>query len=300
MVVTDHEKAAEYLRRIGYYRLSAYWYPFRKRSTLEDGSSQSIDEFKDDTEFKNVTDLYAFDKTLRLIVLDAIERIEVSIRTEVALVIGAHGAFAHREPGNLDGKFVTRVPGKAQSRYEIWLEKIDKRAATSKEEYAAHFRSKYNGTPMPIWVAVELLDFGPLSHFLSGMKYRDLKKVSESYGGIPQHLIKSWVRSLCGVRNVCAHHSRLWNRPLIDQPILPKVGQIPELDHLLETAASNRRLYAALATMRYLLQRVNPRTKWAKRLSDHISTFPESPHINIASTGFPDQWRELDLWKPID
>lgn len=300
MLVADQGKAAEYLRRIGYYRLSAYWFPFRERKNTLGGSQQIDNKFKEGTEFKNITDLYAFDKTLRLIVLDAIERIEVSIRTEVALVVGAHGPYAHREPKFLDGKFTTRGPGESQSRYEKWLGMLDSRVATSKEEYASHFRSKYAGSQMPIWIAVELLDFGPLSHFLSGMKYSDLQKISKSYGSIPQHLIKSWIRSLCGVRNVCAHHSRLWNRPLVHQPTLPKAGQILELDHITETTTLNRRLYAALAIMRLLLLQVNPRTKWARRLSDHIRTFPASPHINIASVGFPENWRKLPLWNPIE
>jgi abortive infection bacteriophage resistance protein len=246
--------------------------------------------------FKHVTDLYAFDKALRLLVLDAIERIEISVRTEVALSVGRHNPRAHRNPGMLDKNFTTVKLPYADSMHAGWLKKLDERAATSKEEFAAHFRKKYPGEHMPVWIAVELLDFGPLSHFLSGMRYADLQLVSASYGGLRPHLVKSWARSLSVVRNVCAHHSRVWNKPLVDQPALPMVGEIPDLDHLLQMPGANRRLYAALAIMRVLLKRVNPRTKWAQRLKAHIATFPAAPNIKMADAGFPADWDALPLW----
>jgi abortive infection bacteriophage resistance protein len=297
MHIPDHAKAEEYLRRIGYYRLSAYWYPFRRLERLADGSHRLGDCFKDGTTFKHVTDLYAFDKTLRLLAIDAIERIEISTRTEVALAIGRHDPWAHRDPKAVDANFTRISENHSDSKYDGWLRKLDERAATSKEEFAVHFRSKYPSEPMPIWIAVELLDFGPLSHFLSGMRYADLQHVEKGYGGLRPHLVKSWVRSLSGVRNVCAHHSRLWNKPLIDQPAKPQRGEIPDLDHIEESPWSNRRIYAAFSVMNVMLQRVNPRTKWPDRLKAHLQTFPVAPNISLQDAGFPKGWQELSLWK---
>lgn len=297
MVIPDAPKADEYLQRIGYYRLSAYWYPFRKVVQQQDGSYALGNEFKAGTQFKNSTDLYAFDKGLRLLVLDAIERIEISVRTEVALSIGRHDPRSHRNPTLLDKRFTTaKNPAFADSMHTGWLRKLDERAVSSKEEFADHFRTKYPGEHMPVWIAVELLDFGPLSHFLSGMRYADVQMISASYGGLRPHLVKSWARSLSVIRNVCAHHSRLWNKPLVDQPALPNQGEIPELDHLLQMPGANRRLYAALAIMRVLLKRINPRTNWADRLKAHMATFPTAPNIKIAHAGFPANWADLPLW----
>lgn len=296
MAIPDPGKADEYLQRIGYYRLSAYWYPFRKLAELPDGSFKLSDTFKDGTEFKHATDLYAFDKGLRLMVLDAIERIEVSVRTEVALTIGQRGPKAHRNPAMVDKRFITVPPYKAASMYTEWLSKLDNKEATSKEEFADHFRTNYAGDQMPIWIAVELLDFGPLSIFLSGMKYADLQIIAKSYGVGRPHLVKSWVRSISAMRNICAHHSRLWNKPLIDQPVLPNPGEIPDLDHVLTAPGSNRRLYAALALLRLLLKQINPRTNWANRLKTHMATFPNAPNIKISDMGFPTDWDKLPLW----
>ena len=295
MEVPDYPKAEEYLQRIGYYRLSAYWYPFRTLVPQQGGTFRLGDTFKFTTEFKHATDLYAFDKSLRLLILDAIERIEISVRTEVALSVGRHAPKAHRNPAMVDARFTTINPQKQQSMYADWLSKLDAKEATSKEEFAVHFRTKYQGDQMPVWVAVELLDFGPLSIFLSGMRYADLQVIAASYG-IRFHLVKSWIRSLSAIRNVCAHHSRLWNKPLIDQPALPNKGDIPHFDHIIAMPGGNQRLYAALAIMRLLLKRINPRTQWADRLKAHMATFPDAPNIKIADMGFPTDWDKLPLW----
>lgn len=296
MALPEPTKADEYLRRIGYYRLSAYWYPFRKLISRPDGTFQLSDDFKPGTEFKHATDLYAFDKALRLLTLDVIERIEVSVRTEIALTIGRHHPRAHRDPNHVDGKFKRVSAPNPRSMYAQWLEKLDGKEAHSKEEFAVHFRTKYPGDRMPVWIAVELLDFGPLSIFLSGMTYPDLKLVATSYGIARPHLLASWIRSVSEIRNICAHHSRLWNKPLIHQPALPQLGEISELDHLVARQNSNRRLYAALALMQHLLRQANPRTKWASRLKAHLATFPQAPNKSVADMGFPDGWENLPLW----
>lgn len=299
MDVPDIPKAEEYLRRIGYYRLSAYWYPFRKLSKQPDGSFRLSDEFKDGTTFKHATDLYAFDKGLRLIILDAIERIEISVRTEVALALGRHHPKAHRNPAMVDQRFTMVTPPRAASMYTEWIAKLDRKEADSKEEFADHFRTKYAGEQMPIWIAVELLDFGPLSILLSGMRYSDLQVAASSYSLNSRsgpHLLRTWIRSLSSLRNICAHHSRVWNKPLIDQPAIPQPADCAEVVHISASPGSNRRLYAALAVMRFLLKRVNPRTNWADRLKNHVATFPDAPNIKLSDAGFPDDWQHLPLW----
>ncbi len=297
MVVTDPVKCEEYLRRIGYYRLSAYWFPFRHLGKKQDGSFFLKDQFKPGTTFKNATDLYAFDKGLRLIVLDAIERIEVSVRTEFALAVGLIGPLAHRDQRNFNARFSQFHPPRTQSMFQEWLYKLDGKAAYSKEEFAVHFRTKYFGEFMPIWVAVELLDFSPLSIALARLKHAQQQQISASYGGISFRLIQSWIHSLCDIRNTCAHHSRLWNKPLVNQPATPRKDEALDLDHLTAAPGTNKRIYAALAVMRSLLKEINPRTKWSDRLKHHVTTFPQdAPNVSLRDAGFPDDWDTLPLW----
>lgn len=291
MVVEDREKAAEYLMRLGYYRLSAYWYPFRKVE-----NAVVTDAFKEGASFKTVLDLYSFDKQLRLQLLDVLERVEVFIRTGIALQLGQLDPLAHRIPALLDSQFTRLNSRTGLVPHTEWLASLDKKARTSKEEFAAHFRNKYAGSHMPIWVAVELLDFGPLSMLLAGMKWADVLAISSSCGAPDRDTFASWIRSLSVVRNTCAHHARLWNKPLVDQPRLPKKGVLPPLDHVATSPFGSRRIYAACAIARYLLLLVNPRTKWSERLKTHLATFPKDKYISIRTMGFPDDWERLELW----
>lgn len=295
MTIDSQAKAEEYLRRIGYYRLSAYWYPFRERTTDQHGNHTIEDTYKADTSFKTIIDLYAFDKALRLLLLDGLERIEVSVRTEVALALGRYDPLAHRDPTNFDGNF-TKTPPNWTSKHQQWLTRLDDKASDSKEEFAAHFRSKYPQQHMPVWIAIELLDFGPLSIALKGMKYIDQKAIASNYGLPSAALLTSWIWSLSGVRNVCAHHARLWNKPLVVQPSLPALGLLPDLDHLRTAPGTNSRLYAAAAIIRYILRRINPRSEWHKRLASHLLSFPTSQVITLSAAGFPSDWQSQPLW----
>ncbi|MFZ1427406.1 MAG: Abi family protein [Geminicoccaceae bacterium] len=256
MIITDTARAAEYLRRIGYYRLSAYWYPFRKstRTTAGQGKSQTTvhDDFKATTDFSTVLALYVFDKKLRLLMLDALERIEIALRTDVALLLGRKNPWAHRDKASLHGNFAkkphrrTGITGHAE-----WLARLDSVANRSKDEFAQHFRQKYAGSDLPIWMAVELLEFGMLSRFIEGMTVVDQDALAQKYG-LRRELLTSWVRTLNFVRNVCAHHGRLWNRSLIDQPKPPRAGEILDLNHLAADRVAQERLYAAVAIVRFM------------------------------------------------
>lgn len=291
MVIEDEAKASEYLSRLGYYRLSAYWYPFRLTA-----AGKVTDDFKPGTTFKWALDLYSFDKKLRLQLLDVLERIEIFIRTAVALQLGQFDPCAHREPSLLDGQFTRKDPKTGLVAHTEWLAKLDTKARTSKEEFAVHFKTKYAGSHMPIWVAVELLDFGPLSMLLGGMKWADVNAIAAGCGAIDRTTLATWIRALSVVRNACAHHARVWNKPLIDQPRMPPAGAIPVLDHVATSPFGTRRVYAACAIARYLLLKVNPRTEWSKRLKEHLQTFPTNQYISPKTMGFPDGWEDLPLW----
>ncbi|MEQ1771172.1 MAG: Abi family protein [Devosia sp.] len=291
MSIPDEAKASEYLSRLGYYRLSAYWYPFRVTS-----GGVVTDNFKAGTSFKWALDLYSFDKKLRLQLLDVLERIEIFVRTAVALQLGQFDSHAHRNPKLLDSKFTRLDPRTKLVAHTEWLATLDNKARFSKEEFAEHFRSKYSTSHMPIWIAVELLDFGPLSMLLSGMKWVDVDAIARSCGAVNREVLASWIRSLSVVRNVCAHHSRLWNKPLVDQPRLPPPGSVQLLNHVSSSPFGAKRLYAACAVARYLLLKVNPRTEWSTRLKDHLATFPTNQYISPKTMGFPEGWESLPLW----
>lgn len=298
--VTDAGRAREALCRIGYYRLSGYWYPFRvSEHQHADGVRQTIvgDAFKPGVEFRHIVDLYVFDKTLRLVMLDAIERVEIGLRSSIALRMGQYGAWPHRDPTLLDGKFSRRADFRTgRVPHQDWLEKLDQEFARSNEQFAVHYRAKYDDLP-PIWIVTEVWDFGMLSRFYAGLAFKDRKAIAEEYGLADPKMLEAWLKAINFLRNVCAHHTRLWNRALVRQGQFPGRGDIPMLDHLVNEPTRQTRLYGTAAALRYLLLKINPTTSWPLRLKAVLETFPAAPYINLGQTGFPADWYALPLWR---
>lgn len=337
MEISDEAKASECLSRIGYYRLSAYWYSSRTSEVYTDPADSKqktrvLDAFRPGTKFSDALNFYVFDKKLRLLVLDALERIEVGIRTDIAVLLGVHSAWAHREKAHLHGnftrphvsagrmaqiraqqavgkssrdiakavgmkegavKFALSAPAKAQqSDHDEWLARLDDKFKKSKEDFSKHFKEKYPNDLPPIWVAVELWDFGTLSHFFSGMKTADRDAIAKRYGLPDGDILSGWLRNLNDVRNFCAHHSRLWNRSMPFIPPWPQSGDIATLDHV----TTHSRFYASAAILRHLLLTINPSSTWATRFVEHVATLPPNPYVTLTSAGFPADWEAQPLW----
>lgn len=299
MFISDTVKAASCLHRVGYYRLSGYAYPFRHREIITDLDGKSTEKlfesFRPGTDFSTVMDLYVFDKKLRLLFLDAIERIEVALRVEVALHLGRYGALSYREPTIFNPFFHTKTTDNKETQHQKWLRKIDEAFDHSREEFANHYRSKYS-TPLPIWMSIEVWDFGCLAMVLNGMKDADLNELSKLYELPKRRYLTSWAQSMNFVRNVCAHHGRLWNRPIVQQPALPVHEDLALLQHVKNDELAERRLYAVAAAIQYFMRIVHPGSSWSDRLAAHLGTLPESMHLSTRHMGFPEKWEQLPLW----
>lgn len=299
--VTDNRKAISYLSRIGYYRLSAYWHPFRKIKPVGNASSKPLtrgleDEFIPSAKLQDVVNLYVFDKKLRLLILDALERIEIALRVDISYLIGSADPMGHINPQLLHGNFVKKIdPRTNKTKHQTWLTKHDELIQRSKEGFVKHYKSKY-GLPLPIWVAVELWDFGLLSTFYQGMNVKDKAIIAEKYGIRSWIVMESWLRCLNYIRNVVAHHSRLWNRNLIDQPKLPPAVEIAIFDTIRNNSHSTSRLYTPLCIIRHLMYLICPQSQWPIRLIELLKTLSEIPFISAADMGFPNGWEQHEFW----
>lgn len=299
--VTDDAAALSSLSRIGYYRLSAYWYSLRATSLAQDPITKKIkvkreDVFRPGSKFEHALELYVFDKRLRLLVLDAIERIEVGFRVEVSHLLGSRDSFAHTNPAVLHGNFTKKLKSSGKTGHQEWLDKYQQILSRSKEDFFKHYKQKY-GMPLPIWVSVELWDFGMLSTFFQGMTIADKTAVAAKYGVPDFQVLESWLRSLNFVRNVAAHHSRLWNKNLVDQPKLPKHGEIKEFDPIVGIPDINARLYSVLCILLYMMRISSPNSTWPVRLRAMVDAFPSVANLSVADMGFPTDWRTHDLWR---
>lgn len=299
------------LRRIGYYRLSAYWYPLRKTDESRGSSVQRLDDFRHGATFGQVLGLYEFDKRLRLLVLDAIELVEVSLRVSIAYHLGRRDPFAHMKPELLHGGFVKKAkslrgvqghgssrPGRSEQAtdYDDWLRKHDEVVSRSKEVFVQHYLKKY-GEPLPIWVSIELWEFGMLTRFFGGMKNEDQEEIASQYEVPGANVLESWLRTMNVLRNVAAHHGRLWNRIIAFPPRLPPRGGRQDLDFLWELPEGSKgRLFSRLSILLYLVSVIDPESSWPLGLRELLGNFPEIPELSLADMGFPQGWTSLPLW----
>lgn len=305
----DRAEAGEWLRRVGYYRLSGYWYPFRESRPRENGPREILDSFVEGTTLGQVTEIYEFDRRLRLLVLDGIERVEVSVRFHVGHVLGRRGTFAHADPGALDDIFAGRAasspPGLNEwmlTEHSRWLRRRHDEEQRSKADFVKHFREKY-GPPLPVWVVTEILDFGGLSFLYGGMLQRDRDEVATKFGLYDASgagnsgALKDWLKNLNYVRNICAHHARLWNVNIVERISPRTLRPIQELTHIADHGGSTTsRLYTTLAVLALLTGRIHPGDDWNRRVTKLVDALPANRAEQ--EMGFPTGWRELPPWNP--
>ncbi len=264
--VVDRVDALGYLRNISYYRLSAYYLPFKQS-----------EEFKPNTHFEDIINLYTFDRKLRLLVMDAIEPIEIALRSQVIYHLShTYGAFGYLDSSNFSHRF----------RHSEWLTHLSQLIKDASETFIMHYKGKYTSSAhMPLWMALEVVSFGGLSRLFRGLKGSDQQAISKQHN-LQDTVLSSWLHMLVYVRNLCAHHARLWNRTLTFKPKLPEKMAAWK-------GVSNTRIYSMLAMMQYLLRQINPQSTWKDRL---LSLLQDYPQVSVAVMGFPDDWKERVFW----
>lgn len=278
MNVPDLAQARHCLQHISYYRLRAYWLPF------EDATSALVDhKFKAGTSFDEVLALYVFDRRLRLLVMDAVERIEVSLRGSwahhLAMKYGPHG---YLDPVHYD----------SANYYKKALESLIEEVDRSKDTLILHYNKKYdNPKRPPIWMTSEVISLGQLSKWLGNLKLRaDRQAISKIYG-LDEKVFLSILHHMTYVRNICAHHSRLWNKQFTVTMTLPNS---PAALKLTMNQGSPRQLYNTLSVFGYLMGIVAPGTQWRQQL---INLMDSCPLADPIAMGFPDNWKNLTAWK---
>ena len=294
MEIDDPVRAGEFLRHLGYYRFSGYAHIFRR--TRPDGGRE--ERFVSGASFRHVTELCLFDDQLRGAALEALGAIEVSARSAVAHLLGAKDPLAHRNPDLLREEFVG--PGIAGNSHAAWLQKHDSAVRRAgKEAFVRHHRQAYGGR-IPIWASVELWDFGMLSKFFSGMCDSEQRATAKAYGIPNPGAMASWLRAMNFVRNIAAHHGRLWNKTLVDHPQMPAPGEIPGFDPPFnrDNVRARARVYPALCVIAFFIRQIAPEREWPRRLRELLTgRFPNIPGKSAMEMGCPPEWENSDFWK---
>jgi abortive infection bacteriophage resistance protein len=283
----DRETLIHRLTSVSYYRLSGYLYPFREKSS---------DNFIADTHLDLIWQRYCFDRRLRVLLLDVIERIEVAVRTQLVYQFShAYGPFGYCDENNL--------PKLSIGDYINWRDNLHAETARSKEAFKKHFFQKYGAhRNLPVWMVSELMSMGSLLTFYKGVDDTIARKVAGHFGGgMADELLLSWLRSLYALRNICAHHGRLLNRVLGYAPALPQKNKFPEWhleDEEGKRLLNNERVGILLMICQYFIRQISPTSQWASRIE---SLFDEYPEVSAARlVGLPENWKQQALWQPED
>lgn len=279
--IPDAPRAARYLAVISYYRLSAYSLPFQ--------IADSEHTFRPGVSFDEILSLYVFDRKLRLLLLDAIERIEVAFRAHMTQVLGErYGAHAYTDPQIFAPKY----------RHDWLLGKVrEKCAERNAETFLQHYRQKYRTPELPpVWMVMEVLTFKEVSSLFANLRQKSDKQAIADFWSLPIPVAESWFRALSDLRNTCAHHARTWNREFGSRPVMLKKAPPawPDLSPLPRTGIDpRRRLYYLLVVTEYLLRKINPGSSWHRRL---CSLFEEHRQVSREHMGVPANWQQEEFW----
>ncbi|GAA1492958.1 Abi family protein [Curtobacterium herbarum] len=293
--VPDDAEAAAVLGEVGYYRLTGYLHPFRQATAAaSEGDVESGERYRPGTRFTDGVALMEFDQDLRLLVLEGVERIEVAVRTRMGHTLGRWSAFAHEDPALFTTAFTT-PDAHGMSRHRAWSARVGQRRADSDEAFVAHFAEKYDGR-MPIWALTEILELGHVTRLYAGLRNDVATEIATSFGVPTKRLMQSWLASVNYVRNVAAHHARLFNRKLVAAPKRPPGATVPLLAHLSDEAPKVFGVYNALAVMAYLLHGLRGCDGWPERTAGLLRTFPASGGLTVAAIGVAPGWLDGPLW----
>jgi abortive infection bacteriophage resistance protein len=263
--IPDEEKAARYLRNISYYRLSGYMYPF-----LADAKQHL---YKDGTVFEDILSLYRFDRELRLLVFSAIEKVEVALRAQITNEYSAalHDPFWYTNTVNfVDPK-----------RHTDFLNSLTAYIKRSNDVFIKHFYHTYSDPWAPVWVIFEILPMGQFSILYSITAKSPSRKAIADYCGVKEPVLAAWLHTRVYVRNICAHHARLWNKELRIPAKLPKKTANK---WLAEPNVTNRKVYIVLAIIVYLLDTITPHHTFRQKIKELAVKYPNT---DIAAMGFP-------------
>lgn len=261
-LIVDPVFCKEVLKKVNYYRFSAYFLPFR----LEDGT------YREGTSFQRVYRIYEFDRKMRRILFSAIEQVEIYLRTQLAYYHShKYGPLGYMDAANYHKKH-------NHERFKQFF--FDEVKHSKNVLFVKHHCEKYDGN-FPIWVATELFSFGMLSYFYGDMKTSDKKALAKELYDTTYRNLDSWLRCCTDLRNICAHYGRLYYRIFTAIPATPEGF----------TITLGRRLFDNIEMLKFLYP---DRNIWNSEVVTAITTLIEEYHgdIELNHIGFPADWED--------
>ena len=275
MYIEEEQKAEDYLDNIGYYRLSAYMYPLLK-------TPKTAHVFKNDATFKKVMMLYRFDKKLRLLMFNEIEKIEIAVRRAVMQIPA--------EMTNDPFWLTTSTYFLDNAKFNETMRAINGEYAKSREEFIQHFKNTYSNPFPPSWILGELLTIGNVNAIYRNIKQNRIRKRIAKKFGLQMGVFESWMTVIAVTRNACGHHARVWNKRNAMPPAVPS----NPAGRWITLPTDPMRTYFDLCVIKYLLNVISPSNDMLSKMQ---SLFAEYPEVDLRALGFPSgNWQDEPLW----
>lgn len=275
LAIDNPGKAARYLNTIYYYRLSAYLHPLL-------AFPKAANRYKSGASFRQALMLYRFDKKLRLLIFNEIEKIEVAVRTAIIdeSAVELHSPFWMTEEQHFKDK----------GRFGKALKLIEHELGRTHEEFIVHFRDTYSDAYPPAWMLSEILPLGVITNLFTNLRSPRIKKRVAQRFGLQVPVFNSWMTVVTLTRNYCCHHARVWNKQNTIMPMAPMRTVRPWLT--LET--NPLRAYYDLCIIKYLLDAISPGNDMKAKIESLLRAYPQA---DTAAMGFPDGWEREPLWQ---
>ncbi|MEN9463893.1 MAG: hypothetical protein RL217_74 [Pseudomonadota bacterium] len=216
----------------------------------------------------------------------------MAVRVDIAYLLGSKDPLAHKNPNLLHGHFSkqlkTKGAAKGKTMHQVWLEKYESMLHRARKEPFVEHNKKIYGD-LPIWVAIEVWDFGLMSKMYAGMKPADQDVIAIKYGARSGEAFADWLRSFNFIRNVSAHHSRLWNINILERSPVPSYWESYDLN--------NAKPFLYFCLMKKMLSNICPNSSWWSRLIDLTESFPTDPSasIQLEDFGAVKGWRDWNV-----
>ncbi|WP_343704336.1 Abi family protein [Chitinophaga sp.] len=279
LTINDHASLEYHLTHVGYYRLAGYW------QVLQNDPVKHT--FIPGTAFENVVELYNFDRELRLLLTDAIERIEVSLRSLIVnTMCWAYGPTWYSDPHHAEHA----------KRYDENIRSINAELERSSEDFVAHHNRKYGKSEHPpAWKTMQVLSFGTLSKVFSNIRNNlpEKKTIAQKLGLPTYTWLESWMVVISVLRNYCAHHCRICYRKFNFPPKELIRSKFPWIKNY-PTGILKEHLYFQLCVVKYILDRCAPYNRFSSQLKQLITKYPS---VSTGRMGFVPEWEKEDLWQ---
>ncbi|MDR1054595.1 MAG: Abi family protein, partial [Prevotellaceae bacterium] len=209
MIFKDEAQAYNRLQNISYYRLKGYWWDMQSDTTLH--------LFHPGVCFEDVLDRYDFDRKLRLILFGGIEWIEIAMRTSLTYYLSlAYGGLWYLNPALFE--IAPKIKnGVSKTTHLHTLDELQKEFTRSQELFIKDHQRRYPGQPADAWKILEVASMGTLSKLYKSIKINLPEKgvIANKMGVNSPHVFSGWLESIAYIRNIIAHHSRLWSRTMV-------------------------------------------------------------------------------------